>query len=381
MRKLVVTILFAVSALILMSGCSSDSASAPTTLTGTAATGAPIDGSVMVKDANGVEATIATTGVDGSFTLQVAGMTPPFLLRIMPGDGTATLYSYATEIGQTVNLTPTTNLAMFLASGKTDLDAMYAAWDGAAVTAAAVATAEGTVRANLLTQMEAAGLDVASFNLFTTAFSADGTGIDGVMDDLLIAIDAAAPLGFSFTNASGGGIGVFDETAVPPALPAPAGAISVVTVSGATHALNGSYKTACYINEFNEGQIDSLDVNGVEWVNSANVFSGSDCTGTLTISAITATITRGADKQISGWLDGSGVAPGRADGAGQLSDTETVTALSLVVTSVTGTAFSGVPVGFTANIFYVFDDTGSGFTMYRDSDELNASTTDPYIKR
>ena len=55
MKKIVVTMMFALSAFAFISGCSNDSTPAPTTLTGTAATGAPIDGTVTVKDAEGVE--------------------------------------------------------------------------------------------------------------------------------------------------------------------------------------------------------------------------------------------------------------------------------------------------------------------------------------
>ncbi len=49
---------------------------------------------------------------------------------------------------------------MFLAAGQTDLDPMYTSWDGTAVTATLVAAAEGAVRANLVTQMETAGLNL-----------------------------------------------------------------------------------------------------------------------------------------------------------------------------------------------------------------------------
>ncbi len=387
MKKIIASMFFALSAIILVSGCSSDSTPPPTTLTGTAATGAPIDGTVYVKDAKGVEKSIATAA-NGSFTLDVPGMTPPYLLKVTPSSGPE-LYSYASENGQTVNLTPTTNLAMFLAFSKSDLNTLYVGWDGTAVTAAAVKAAEGVVRANLVTEMTAKGLNVASFNLFTTPFSADGTGIDGVMDGLKIAVNPGSG-SFTFTDISDVDLG-FDETLAPPAPPVavPAGAISILTYSGSTHALNGVYSSACYQTGGSGSQYDSLTVNGTEWTNAINEFSSTDCSGTPVVSAINATISMLGTQLIpanangnTGWVDGMGAAtvvPG-ADGTTVLSATDTtVTTLNIQVTSVTGTLFN-IPVGFTSTLFYVIDDTGSGLVVYRDAGGIYASSADPYFQ-
>ncbi len=374
MRK-IASMFFAVSAIILVSGCSSssDSTPPPSTLTGTAATGAPIAGTVTVKDAKGVEKSVAT-GTNGSFTLDVAGMTPAYLLKVVPSNGSATLFSYATQNGQTVNLTPTTNLAMLLASNNADLGAVYSSWNGSAISEAAVKTAEGTVRANLAAEFTAAGLDITSIDLFTTAFTADSTGIDGVMDNLTIAVDFVAGT-YMFADSSGT---TFDESAMPPAPPAPANAISIVTVSGATHVLNGTYSSACYGSL--DGRIDSLTITGTTLVNSAAIYPGNtSCSNTPAISEITATITRRADKLISGWTGQGSVIPTRADGSAPLSATETVTPFDIVITNVTGFAFSNVSVGLTAIGFYVFDDTASGYIMYRDDDGFLASASDPYV--
>jgi len=385
MKKIIAPMIFALSAIILVSGCSSsDSTPPPTTLTGTAATGAPINGTVFVKDAKGVEKSIATA-VNGSFTLDVPNMTPPYLLKIMPSSGPE-LYSYASKNGQTVNLTPTTNLAMFLAYGKNDLNTLYVGWDGTAVTASAVDAAEGTVRANLMTEMTAKGIDVASFDLFTTPFTADGTGIDGVMDGLNIVVNPGAGT-FIFADNNSNDLG-FDGTLTPPAPPAvvPAGAVSVKTYSGATVALNGVYKTACYQTSGGvASRIDLLTVNGSEWVNGAEEYASLDCTGSPTVSAITATLTTLGTFVVpatTGWIDGMGAPTAvlGADGTTTLSAADTtVTTLNVKITAVTGTAFS-IPVGFTATVFYMVDDTGSGQVLYRDQGGLFVSAADPYIQ-
>ena len=382
MKKIVITILFALSALLLMSGCSSDSTSTSSTLDGTAATGAPIDGTVTVKDALGVEINIATA-VDGSFKLDVAGMTPPYLLKVMPSSGPV-LYSFATKNGQTVNLTPATNLAMFLAAGKTDLDAMYVNWDGTAVSAAEVATAEGVVRANLVTQIEAAGLDVASFDLFTTPFTADSTGIDGVLDNLVITV--ATGSGQGFTVEDGGTLITFDENAVPPAPPAPSNAIAIATITaGATHALDGAYSTGCYGNGDGSTKED-LTITGTTWFYTNAGYTSADCSTTASVSTITATLSAGADSTIAGWYDGMGsptTAPTAADGS-TITGEEPFTRLVLTITGATGD-YSGIPSGTESPLFYVVDDTGANVILYRDnsydSGDLNAGIYDPYIKQ
>ena len=386
MKKLIVTMLFAISAFALMSGCSSnDSTPAPSTLTGTAATGAPIDGTVTVKDAKGVEKDIAT-GTDGSFTLDVAGMTPPYLLKIMPSSGPV-LYSFASQNGQTVNLTPTTNLAMLLAAGKTDLDAMYAGWDGTAVTAAQVATAEGTVRANLVTQINAAGLDAAAFDLFTTAFTADSTGIDGVLDNITITVDSAAG---TYTFDDGDGNTVFDETATPPAPPAPPApgdAISIVTVSGSTHALNGAYSTGCYTTNGGSASVkEDLTITGTTWFYTNTEYADAACSASPTESTITGALVAGSNLDIIGWYDGSGspatAAPDAADGSGPITATA-FTPLTLTISAATG-SFAGIPAGTENPFFYIVDDTAAKAILYRDnsfdSGDLNAGIFDPYTQ-
>lgn len=379
MKKLI-TVLFALSAFILVSGCSSDSTSTPSTLSGTAATGAPIDGTVTVKDADGVEENIATA-VDGSFTLNVAGMTPPYLLKVMPSSG-PTLYSFAATNGQIVNLAPTTNLAMFLASGKADLDAMYINWDGTAVTAAEVATAEGVVRANLVTQITNASLDPAILNLFTTPFAADGSGIDGVMDDLAITVNTGVGVGYTFTNAAGAPI-TFDEAAVPPAPPAPPapGSVSVVAVSGAMVSLDGSYSTGCVDRSLQGGggfYKDETIIVGSTMTVSGAEYSDAACTAeTDSGGAVVTLATTGVTSAITGWIgagDGGGVfIPQAADGSGGLSTTEAVTPLTATVVSGTGWN-AGLSVGMNINLFFVVDDTGVNKVIYEDDDFFSGST-------
>jgi len=156
-----------------------------------------------------------------------------------------------------------------------------------------------------------------------------------------------------------------------------------VTVSGATHVLNGTYSSACYGGT--DGRIDSVTITGTTWVNSAAIYTGNTaCSGSpSSVSEITATIAKGADKQISGWTGQGGTIPTRGDG-GLLSATETVTTFTINITNVSdpgNVAFGGrVPLGVYPNdAFYVFDDTGTGYIMYRDDEGSFASASDPFV--
>jgi hypothetical protein len=48
------------------------------------------------------------TAIDafGAFSAVVDGLTPPFMLRAIPSNGSSTQYSYAVSANQTVNITP-----------------------------------------------------------------------------------------------------------------------------------------------------------------------------------------------------------------------------------------------------------------------------------
>ena len=64
-------------------GSSSATTTTSTTLSGTAAVGAPIDGYVYVVDVNGTEVNAATNATTGAWTVSVNGMTAPFLIRVV----------------------------------------------------------------------------------------------------------------------------------------------------------------------------------------------------------------------------------------------------------------------------------------------------------
>lgn len=175
--------------------CGSDSSSSTpvttpvvTTISGTAATGKALAGFVYVVDATGTEINAAIND-DGSFSIDVAGMKPPYMVKAVPNDTSiAPLFSFASN-GHSVNVTPMTNLAMFLASNKADLDAIFNSWDGSGISIKNITTAKKIINANLQSQYATVGLDATIYDFFTREFSADSTGIDKVLDSLKVTVE------------------------------------------------------------------------------------------------------------------------------------------------------------------------------------------------
>lgn len=171
------------------SGGGGGGTSVSASLSGVAATGAAVDGVLYVTDVNGVEVN-TPIDPDGSFTLSVQGMTPPFMLRVVPNGTGAVLYSFVAHANATVNVTPLTTLALYLAGG-TDLDALYNTWSSGSATLsdAAIEAEQEIINANLAALFGGNGIDASFYDFMSVGFTADGTGIDGVLDVLNVSID------------------------------------------------------------------------------------------------------------------------------------------------------------------------------------------------
>ena len=166
--------LFLAATLALLAGCGSGSA-VPTgsgtgsgstggttggtttvaqTITGTAATGSPLAGAaVTVQDSAGKTAK-GTSAADGTFSIAVTGMTPPFMLVAIPVSG-SNLYSVlpamdmAVANSQNVNITPVTTLVMYELNAGADPATMYTGRTFVTLTAGAVQAKETVVRGKL----------------------------------------------------------------------------------------------------------------------------------------------------------------------------------------------------------------------------------------
>jgi len=169
------------------------------TLTGTAAAGAAIIGTVTVKGSLGMT-TSALIEADGNYNVSVAGLTPPYRIRAQGtvGGKTYKLHSYAQEaiMGETVNITPFTDLiiantAQQLAENFFDSDTTIE------LNETELANQEDVLQAKLQDVFDALGLDTA-INLLNTAFSADHSGLDAALD--IIQIENTAENIVTITN-------------------------------------------------------------------------------------------------------------------------------------------------------------------------------------
>lgn len=160
----------------------------PVTLSGTAAGGAAIVGTVVVKGSLGnVKSSVIEA--DGSYEVDVTGLTAPYRLRAegTVGGKSYKLHSYAEEasVNATVNITPFTDL--IIANTAHQLAANF--FDSnidTSLDADELDAQEDALQDKLQNVFDALGLDTA-INLLNTSFSADHSGLDAALD--LISID------------------------------------------------------------------------------------------------------------------------------------------------------------------------------------------------
>lgn len=166
-----------------------------TTLSGTAAAGAAIVGVVTVRDSSvPFQERSAPIGDAGRYSIDVAGMTAPFMLR---ADGNVGLQSYsiysaavAGDVGGTVNITPLTDLIISNIAGQIAA-AAYAAGNFGAITPASLVAAQ----AELLAKLEPVLIDLGistSVDILRATFNADHTGVDLLLDALRVEVDPVA---------------------------------------------------------------------------------------------------------------------------------------------------------------------------------------------
>jgi hypothetical protein len=158
-------------------------------LSGVAASGAAVDGTVYVVDSNGVEVNVPVNP-DGTFSVSVRGMAPPFMLKVVPNGAGATLYSFVSRSNATINVTPLTTLTLYLTSNF-DLEALYTTWSSntGMLDDASIEAWQEIINANLAALFAGNGIDATFYDFMSVYFNTDGTGIDGVLDALNINID------------------------------------------------------------------------------------------------------------------------------------------------------------------------------------------------
>jgi mono/diheme cytochrome c family protein len=149
-------------------------------VTGVAATGRPIFGTVTLKDSSSPAVELTTsTASDGTFAFNTTNLTAPFILKTSSGG--KNYYSIATSGSGIDNINPLTTIVVIAAAGGADLDAIYTA--GSASTLKALVSnlpaAEVLVQTALAPIFSQFGVGGSIIN---STYAADHTGIDAILD-------------------------------------------------------------------------------------------------------------------------------------------------------------------------------------------------------
>ena len=240
--------LSAAGVVALLAGCGGGGGSASVStgaISGVAASGAPITGGgsgtmngvVTLKDSSSPAHTV-TTATDGNgnyaFTAaQIQGFTPPFMLQIdykLGGVG----YSLASAVtaadvtggNATINITPLTDLVI-ANLGHQIAATIFANGNYAnLLTPAALAAGVAALDAELQPVLAQQGVS-GSIDLLHQAFTANGSGLDAVLDSLHVTVDPATG-SETLTNTTTGQ-SVTGTLSAPPTTPLPAGSSNNVT--------------------------------------------------------------------------------------------------------------------------------------------------------
>ena len=225
------------------------------TLSGTVAVGAPmLNAKVTVKDANGATRS-ATAAANGSYSgIDIAGLVAPFSVQACGlVDGNYTCFYSVVQAAGTANVTPLTNATVALALGS-DPAAMFATTGPVAPPSASDIAAQNlklqTALADLLLKAGVAGIDFV-----TTAFTADRTGMDKVLDSVKVSTGTDGATSKSFVQMEGiigsGNVFLDKDAATAGALAAGTGAdvdlkgISTIFADGMSFAISAADELTC----------------------------------------------------------------------------------------------------------------------------------------
>jgi len=181
----------------LLTACSGGGGAAPAptpskTISGTAAAGVPIIGTVTIKDSR-VPAQMKTVTIEanGHYTVDVTGLLAPYMLRAdgYVGGNEYHLYSAGTSAdeGGTVNVTPFTDLIVANIAGSI-AQTYFNNGNFSGLTAAELTAKSAALRTKLLPVLQVLGVS-NSIDLLRAAFNTDHTGLDAALDIFRVSTD------------------------------------------------------------------------------------------------------------------------------------------------------------------------------------------------
>jgi hypothetical protein len=196
--KKILCYLLSMLLVLTLSGCGNSDSPGSSTVSGVAAKGIPLSGPVMLKDKNGVQRGPVVTDVDGKFSFDVTGLTPPFILKAeyTTTFGTYALFSIATGAGIT-NINPFTDLTLSLAlnSDPALAFANQSAVQESRLSKASINAAQLSVKTKLAPLLEKYGVTV--FAPLDAPYSAT---LDNKLDAMLDLLSISTSYGIIFIN-------------------------------------------------------------------------------------------------------------------------------------------------------------------------------------
>jgi hypothetical protein len=175
--------------------CKNNQSPVSTVISGMAAGGSPIIGNVEITDKFGVQKGSQIKD-DGTYTVDVSGMTSPFIVKAIGtiAGVTVTYYSAGTQadFGSTINVTPFTDLLLSSIAGKFVslylADASNIPTFAATLTDAKIREAQDALFAKLRPVLIQLGV-TETIDLIRTVFKADHSGLDALMDLVKVEYD------------------------------------------------------------------------------------------------------------------------------------------------------------------------------------------------
>lgn len=229
LASLVSFVMFSMVVMVGLIGCGSGGGSSveSNAVSGVAAVGVPIVGSVTLKDSSvPAKEMSATVLPDGSYTIDTTGLTAPFLIKVVgvANNTNWTLYSFATGTG-VANTNPITTAALIIASGGVIPSSLYGSPTVATVhlIASKIQATISDIQAKLQPLLVAYN---ATSNPLTGHYLANHTGLDEVFDMVRFEMPTASTL--NVRNKSTGSVlftcqasdiknGTLDISKIPPA--------------------------------------------------------------------------------------------------------------------------------------------------------------------
>ncbi len=272
----------AILLVVLVQACggSSNNSSPTATVSGVAATGAAMDGTVTLKDSTGNIRSVAISLPSGVFNMDVSGLTPPYFLKATNSAGTLTLYSVATGSG-TFNINPLSNLVVVAAAmsidhlAKTPDAAFNNPADFGTLTAAQIQAATDSVMSQMSPAFKAAlaANDVTKVNPLTDSYWI-GNGLDKVFDGFVVTLNTTSGEVQELQVASNttAVIGLVDMLGTFPSAGVYDGTVTMPLSSGGTHLVRDMLITS-------SGEMRYVMDNGIQVVATMTA-SGSTVTGT-----------------------------------------------------------------------------------------------------